>query len=68
MRHKKGYILVMTVLPNVRLVMTVSLVVICVLNGLYGPDGWFCVSTVTLGLSKLLGLGWYMYIDYCIVK
>ena len=52
----------MVVLPNVRLVLTVSLVVICVLSGLCGPDGWYCAGTVTLGLSELLGLGWYMYI------
>ena len=31
-----------------------------VLNGLYGPDGWFCANTVTLGLSELLGLDWYV--------
>jgi hypothetical protein len=52
MCHKKGF---MTVLSNVRLVVTVSLVVIRAPNGPYGTDGW-------LGLFGLLGLGWYMYI------
>ena len=60
--HKKGYIPVVTVLPNQRLVLTVSSFGTCVLNGLYGPDGWFCADTVTLRLFELLGLGWYMYI------
>ena len=66
MRHKKGLILVMTVLPNARLVLTVSLVAICVLNVLYGPDGWFCVGTVTLGLSELLAR--LVHVHYCIVN
>ena len=30
------FYIIMTVLPNVRLVLTVSLVAMCVLNGLYG--------------------------------
>ena len=46
MRHKKGYILVLTLLSTVRLVLTVSLVAIHELNGLYGFNGWFCVGTL----------------------
>ena len=63
MRHKIS--LVMTVLPNIRLVLTISLVAVCVLNELYGSDGWFCVSTVTLGLSELLGLDCTCTLLYC---
>ena len=59
---QKGYIPVMTVLPNVRPVMTVSLVKICVLYGSYGPDGWFGGNSYTGTLRAVRVLVHVLYI------